>query len=226
MVAGLESFNRSVSHDLRGPLGGIATALGLAREALERDDTAQLRRLLPKVQAQAEDTSALVNSLLELARAGRVALSRREVALGPLVADSLQALRPVDGRGGALPVEVRPLPVASADPGLLRQVFVNLIGNALKFSRDAAEPRIEVGSRRDGDDTVLFVRDNGIGFARDDAERLFEPFNRLHGPHYEGSGVGLSIVKRIVERHGGRVWAESEPGRGATFCFTLGRPAN
>jgi signal transduction histidine kinase len=224
MVSGLESFNRSVSHDLRGPLGGIAASMGLALEALDRGDHALVRRLLPLVQTQAETSAALVLSLLELARAGRAEPQLRDVDLGPLVADTLETLQPA-GATATLPVKVAPLPVVRADPGLLRQVFVNLIGNALKFSREAAEPSIEVGSLIDGNDTVLYVRDNGVGFAPTEAARLFEPFQRLHGQRFEGSGIGLSIVKRIVERHGGRLWAESEPGRGATFYFTLGRAA-
>ncbi len=225
MVAGLESFNRSISHDLRGPLGGIASAAGLAREALDRGELDLLRRMLPLVQTQAETSAALVGSLLELARAGRIEPELREVELGALVADSLKALQP-EAALEALPVHVAPLPSARADPGLLRQVFVNLIGNALKFSRESAQPSIEIGSRTEGRDTVLYVRDNGVGFAPAEATHLFEPFQRLHGQRFEGSGIGLSIVKRIVERHGGRLWAESEPGRGATFCFTLGRPAD
>jgi signal transduction histidine kinase len=222
MVAGLESFNRSVSHDLRGPLGGIASATGLALEALDRGDLALLRRVLPLVQTQAETSAALVLSLLELARAGQVEPELRDVELGALVADSLKTLQPA-ASAVALPVHVASLPIARVDPGLLRQVFVNLIGNAIKFSRDTAEPAIEVGSRTEGRDTVLYVRDNGVGFAQAEAARLFEPFQRLHGQRFEGTGVGLSIVKRIVERHGGRLWAESEPGRGATFYFTLTR---
>jgi signal transduction histidine kinase len=223
MVAGLESFNRSVSHDLRGPLGGIASAMDLAIEALERGDTPPLQRLLPAVRDQARVSAALVASLLELARAGRVELAVQEVATEPLVADALKALREVDADAPALPVTVQALPTVVADPGLLRQVFVNLIGNAVKFSRDVAAPQVEVGARSEPGGPVLYVRDNGVGFASAESPRLFEPFQRLHGQRYQGSGVGLSIVKRIVERHGGRVWAESEPGRGATFCFTLGR---
>jgi len=222
MVSGLESFNRSVSHDLRGPLGGIASAMGLALEAFDRGDLALVQRMLPLVQTQAETSAALVLSLLELARAGRVEPELSEVDLGSLVVDSLKTLQPA-GAAADLPVRVASLPTARADPGLLRQVFVNLIGNALKFSRETPEPSIEVGSRTDGADTVLYVRDNGVGFAPTEAGRLFEPFQRLHGQRFEGSGIGLSIVKRIVERHGGRLWAESEPGRGATFYFTLRR---
>ena len=123
-----------------------------------------------------------------------------------------------------MPVQVGSLPTVEADPGLLRQVYVNLIGNALKFSREAAEPRVEVGAFAQAGGHVMFVRDNGVGFDSDKAEHLFEPFQRLHRGNFTGHGVGLSIVKRIVERHGGRVWAQSRPQHGATFYFWLGPP--
>jgi signal transduction histidine kinase len=224
MVSGLESFNRSVSHDLRGPLGGIASAMGLAVEALDRGDMDLLRRILPLVRAQAESSADLVLSLLELARAGRAEIGLREVALQPVVEEAMKALQASLGTDVTLPaVRIHPLPVVKADPVLLRQVFVNLIGNAIKFSRDASEPQIEVGSLAEGSEPVLFVRDNGVGFASDDATRLFEPFQRLHGQRFEGSGVGLSIARRIVERHGGRLWADAKPSSGATFYFTLAR---
>jgi signal transduction histidine kinase len=223
MVSGLESFNRSISHDLRGPLGGIASAMGLAVDALDRGDMDLLRRILPLVRAQAESSADLVLSLLELARAGRAEIGLREVALQPIVEEALGTLRASLGTDAALPVHVHTLPTVKADPVLLRQVFVNLIGNAIKFSRDASDPQVEVGSRFEGGDAVLFVRDNGVGFESSQATRLFEPFQRLHGQRFEGSGVGLSIARRIVERHGGRLWADAEPSRGATFYFTLAR---
>jgi signal transduction histidine kinase len=120
-------------------------------------------------------------------------------------------------------VAVAPLPVVQADPVLVRQVYANLIGNAVKFARGAAAPHIEVGAQAGGDGApVLFVRDNGVGFDTEQAQRLFQPFQRLHGSRFPGHGVGLSIVRRVVERHGGRIWAESRPGQGATFYFTLG----
>lgn len=228
MVAGLESFNRSVSHDLRGPLGGMAHALQLAQQALDHDDLPTVRRLLPVVTAQAGSSAALVRSLLALAHVGADELKPQPVAVQPLVDEALAQLRDArtDGAPAAepLPVTVLPLPEVTADPGLLRQVFVNLIGNAIKFSAGAAVPRVEVGASQQQGQTVFHVRDNGVGFDAAAAARLFEPFQRLHGTRFAGSGIGLSIVRRIVERHGGRLWAESSPGQGATFCFTLGTP--
>ena len=119
-------------------------------------------------------------------------------------------------------IVVQPLPDADADPQLLRQVFANLLGNACKFAGAANEARIEVGHAQTANGGAYFVRDNGVGFSNVDAQRMFQPFQRLHGAAYDGFGVGLSIVRRIVDHHGGQVWADGVPGGGATFWFTLG----
>ena len=114
------------------------------------------------------------------------------------------------------------LPPCCADRAMLRQVYANLIGNAVKFTRDAPEPRVEIGTVTGGTETAYYVRDNGVGFDMAEAERIFKPFQRLHGAgRYEGSGIGLATVDRIIRRHGGRIWAESAPGEGSTFYFTL-----
>ncbi len=221
MVAGLESFNRNVSHDLRGPLGGIAGVSRLASEALARHDNTTAERMLAVITAQADALGQLVSDLLALAHVGNVDLAPQPIELEALVRDTLEQMRVAQPGGSALPVEVGELPMVEADPGLLRQVYVNLLGNALKFSREAQPPHIEVGSfARDGEQ-IFYVRDNGVGFDADQAERLFQPFKRLHGQRYAGHGVGLSIVKRIVERHGGRLWAQATPNAGATFFFSL-----
>ncbi|MBI5256286.1 MAG: hypothetical protein HY855_07300 [Burkholderiales bacterium] len=230
MVAGLESFNRSISHDLRGPLGGIAGVSRLATEAAARGDLDTVQRMLPIVTSQAEASAQLVGSLLALARVGDVELLVQPVNLDSLVQETIQMLRLAEPATAAVPIEVHALPRVQADPTLLRQVLANLLGNALKFSRDAATPRVEVGVQGDEDGApVIYVRDNGVGFDSSRSGTLFEPFQRLHAGQFPGHGVGLSIVRRIVERHGGHVWAESAPGSGATFRFTLGpgagRPA-
>jgi signal transduction histidine kinase len=225
VVSALESFNRSVSHDLRGPLGGIAGVSRLASEALGRGDTATAQRLLPAITAQAESSGQLVAALLSLARAGNAELDPQPVALERLVADAVAQMALAADPASRFPeVTVQsPLPVVHGDEHLLKQVVVNLLDNARKFTRHCDAPRIEVGSSLDEQgQPVFFVRDNGIGFDAAAAGRLFEPFRRLHGGRYHGHGVGLSIVKRIVERHGGRVWADARLGEGATFRFTLG----
>lgn len=228
MVTALESFNRSISHDLRGPLGGIAGVSRMANEALAAGDVAAAARMLSVIARQADASADLVASLLALARVNDAEIAPRPVPLGAVVQETLEQLRLAEATPSApapsLPVQVGALPTVEADPGLLRQVFVNLIGNALKFSSGVAEPRIEVGAFAEAGGHVMFVRDNGVGFDSDAAAHLFEPFERLHRTGFPGHGVGLSIVKRIVERHGGRVWARSRPQAGATFYFWLGPP--
>ncbi|WOB08766.1 HAMP domain-containing sensor histidine kinase [Piscinibacter gummiphilus] len=221
MVAGLESFNRSVSHDLRGPLGGIAGVSRLASEALARHDLPTVERMLAVIATQADSSGQLVNDLLALARVNDADLALQPIDLQAFVRDTLEQMRQAQPEAADLPVRVGELPTVEADPGLLRQVYVNLLGNALKFSREGAAPQVEVGAfERDGEQ-VCFVRDNGVGFDADEAERLFQPFQRLHGQRFPGHGVGLSIVKRIVERHGGRLWAQAKRHQGATFYFSL-----
>ena len=152
-----------------------------------------------------------------MSRASDATLNLREVDFGQLVAEVVRALP----QNEAPYCMVAPrLPTVNCDPELLRQVFANLIGNAIKFSNRSQRPQVEVAMlARDGEE-VFLVRDNGVGFDPAAAQRLFKPFQRLHDRSYEGYGVGLSIVKRIVDRHGGRVWAEGEPGHGASFYFT------
>jgi signal transduction histidine kinase len=162
-----------------------------------------------------------VEDLLSLARVGEVDLASQPVNLESFVRDTIEQMRLADPRGVPLPVTVSALPTVEADPGLLRQVYVNLLGNAIKFSREASPPQIEVGAYVEDGQQVLFVRDNGVGFDPAQAERMFTPFTRLHDQRYQGHGVGLCIVKRIVERHGGRVWAQAKPDAGATFYFSL-----
>ena len=219
MVAGLESFNRSVSHDLRGPLGGVATLTRLAIDAIGRGDIPRALPMLDAVAGQADSLGKLVTDLLTLARVGDATLSVRPVDLGQCMQEATEQLRlagqPVDA------VKADALGSVQADAGLLRQVFVNLIGNALKFSRGAARPQVRVELLREPHRLVVAVRDNGAGFAPERAEELFEPFRRLHGGAFEGTGLGLTIVRRIVERHGGSVWAEGRPGQGASFYVSL-----
>jgi len=220
-IDGLESFNRSVSHDLRGPLGGIVGVARLARDQLASGDLGQTQRLLDLIEGQAINSVKLIEALLALSRASDATLNVREVDFGQLVAEVIGALPPNE-----VPYcVVSPhLPKVQGDPELLRQGFANLIGNAIKFANRSQRPRVEVTTQQRNDELVFQVRDNGVGFDPASAQRLFKPFQRLHDRSYEGFGVGLSIVKRIIDRHGGRVWAEGRPGHGASFYFTLGKP--
>ncbi len=220
-IEGLESFNRSVSHDLRGPLGGITGVAQLAREALQKGDLATADKLLGAIARQSQSSSDLVTSLLDLARAGEGVVERRRVHTTALV----QEVADLVGGAAAAPdviVVEGDLPDLEADPALLRQVFANLLANGVKFSAGGARvPRVCVGATRGAEGLVFHVRDNGVGFTEAQRRDLFVPFRRLHADRFEGNGVGLTIVRRIVERHGGRLWAESRPGEGATFYFTL-----
>jgi signal transduction histidine kinase len=224
LVIGLEGFNRHVSHDLRGPLGGIAGAAYVAGEALKRGDTELAARMLGAIGTSADSSVRLLAALLEFARVGDAPFTPRRVALEALVQDALRQLHRTDPSLDGIPVTVAtPLPEVAADPDLLRQVYVNLVGNAVKFSRQGDAPKIEVGVVDRNGEPAFYVRDNGVGFDAGGAQKLFEPYQRLHGSRFPGYGIGLSVVKKIIQRHGGRVWAEASPGHGATFFFTLGR---
>lgn len=223
LVDGLESFNRSVSHDLRGPLGGIAGLATLANDGLVRNDDTVARRVLPLIARQAEASTRLVATLLALARVGDTRLNCRQLDFQALVHEVLEQLAHAQPGQRLPPVRVQPVPGVYADADLLRPVMVNLLGNAIKFVRGQAEPQIEVGGTAGDREITVSVCDNGVGFDNSAASSLFRPFSRLHGSRFEGHGVGLSIVRRAVERHGGRVWAKSTPNQGACFYFTLPR---
>jgi signal transduction histidine kinase len=219
----LEAFAYSVSHDLRAPLRHIkGFAQMLEEEAVEHRD-ASAQTLIGRILRSVDRMRELIDSLLGFSRLGRCPVSRQLVDLGPLVNEVIEELDP-EAEGRQVEWSVASLPAIDADPSLLRIVLVNLLSNALKFTRDRDHARIEVFSV-DGSHPapVIAVRDNGIGFAAEDAERLFGVFQRLHSQtDFEGSGVGLATVRRIVAKHGGRVWAEGEMGVSATFFFSLG----
>ncbi len=217
----LESFSYSVSHDLRAPLRAID---GFSR-AVDEDYGERLddegRRLLRIIRSSTQQMGQLIDDLLDFSRAGRHELRRGPVDMTALARLAFEGLAGAQPRPGVT-FRLAPLEDASGDPALLKQVWVNLMSNALKFSAGRDPVVIEVGGRRDGAEAVYWVRDNGVGFDGRYAHKLFGVFQRLHGPgEFPGTGVGLAIVKRIVARHGGRVWAESRPGEGAIFSFSL-----
>jgi light-regulated signal transduction histidine kinase (bacteriophytochrome) len=215
----LDAFAHSVSHDLRAPLRAID---GYA-QILEEDYGAKLdeegRRLLGVVRASGDKMNRQIEDLLAFARLGRQTPRKAPVDMAQLAREVLGEL----GNGArSAQVHIEALPEASADAGLMKHVWANLIGNAIKYSGKRPEPRVEVGGRREPAETIYWVRDNGAGFDMRFADKLFGVFQRLHRPEeFPGTGVGLSIVQRIVTRHGGRVWAEGQPGVGATFYFAL-----
>jgi signal transduction histidine kinase len=217
----LESFTYTVSHDLRSPLRAIDgyTYILLHEHRPELTDAAM--RYLDQISQNARRMARLIDDLLNFSRTGRQSLSIRELDPAVLVAEVLDDLAG-ERQGRDVRVTVGGLAPCRADPALLKQVFANLIGNALKFTRNRETAEIEVGSFDEDGRPVYFVRDNGVGFDQKYANTLFQVFHRLHDAReYEGTGVGLAIVQRIVDRHGGRIWVESEPDRGTTFFFTL-----
>ena len=226
LVAGLQSFNRNVSHDLRDPLAGLSGLAQLGLQALERGDKARARTLLDTIQAQARQLAGMVQDLLQLSHLADAPLRRRPHALQRCVEAALQQLRLSPATAPAMDrvrIEVQELPHGDIDPDLMRQAFVNLLGNALKFSlaRHSGGHRVVVGWRQGERGAEVYVEDNGIGLPEGAEAELFRPFGRVHGALVPGSGIGLTIVRRVVEAHGGRIWAERVAGGGARFVFTL-----
>lgn len=219
--AELESFSAAVAHDLRAPLRAIQ---GYSR-ILMADHVAQLDgeglRVLGVVCDHTQRMDLLIADLLAFARFAHTDLAAGAVDLHALAGAVVADLRQAEP-ARQVTITIDPLPAAMADGGMVRQVLANLIGNAWKFTRAQTAPTIEVGYERIGRDGVYFVRDNGVGFDPQYAHKLFGVFERLHrAEEYEGTGVGLAIVQRIVQRHGGRIWAEGRVGHGAKFAFTL-----
>lgn len=177
------------------------------------------------IESSARQMGQLIDDLLNFSRFIRVPLQKCTVNLAEVVRQALEELRP-EQEGRQVEIVIGDLPPCEGDPSLIKQVYVNLLANALKFTRTRDVARIEIGvlAAEGTASPVYFVRDNGVGFDMRYAAKLFTVFQRLHGEEYEGTGVGLAIVQRIVRRHGGRIWAESEVDSGATFYFTLGCP--
>lgn len=223
LVTGLESFNRMVSHDLRGPLGGMRGLAELALQGLQQGQLDKVEKYLGLMRGETQRLGGLVTQMLLLARVTHADLALADTPLDEVLQEALQALSLSEGEKAVACVQSEPLPNAKVDAGLMRQVFVNLIGNALKFAGKAGRPEVHVKPSADGQRIVVEVRDNGPGFDPSRVDELFQPFRRLHGRDVEGSGIGLTIVRRIVERHGGQVWASARPGQGASFFFSLPR---
>jgi signal transduction histidine kinase len=218
----LEAFSYSVSHDLRAPLRAIDGFSRILQEDYDSRPEATRQRYLGLIRNATQQMGQLIEDLLAFSRLGRQAINLQIVYPEALARQVLEELRG-EQEGRQLEIILGQLPACQADPALLKQVFINLIGNALKFSRSRERSRIELGCHETPEETIWFVKDNGVGFDQRYAPRLFGVFQRLHpAEEYEGTGVGLALVQRIIQRHGGRIWAEAEPDKGATFYFTLG----
>lgn len=221
----LDAFTRSASHDLRAPLNIILGFSALLVRDLGPQMPAEQRNWLAHIERSAQHMNQLIDALMRLSRVGRQVLSLQAVDVASLVRSVIDDLRQEQPQR-RVTLQLGDLPETMADASLLRQLFVNLLSNAFKFTRNTEQAVVEVGCAPRGEECVFFVRDNGAGFDMAHAERLFDAFQRLHrADQFEGSGVGLSIVQRIVQRHGGRIWAEAAPGQGASFFFTLARAA-
>lgn len=216
----LEAFTASVSHDLRSPLTTIAGQAGLLELSLPNANEEQRRRLT-RIQGSVKQMSELIDALLVLSRISRHTLHREIIDVSALAESIVQDLRQKDP-ARTVEVEIQPGMVVHGDRRLISDLFVNLLANAWKFTSRTEHARIEVGQSQHGSMATLYVRDNGAGFDMAHEQKLFKPFQRLHGAaDFEGTGVGLATVARIIDRHGGRIWAEGKPSEGAVFYFTM-----
>jgi len=218
----LEAFAYTVSHDLRAPLRHIGSYAKFLSDSQDTRFDEKDREYLNRILNSTERMSVLIEELLAFARMGAIEMRPMQVDADSLLDEILRNLQP-DMEGRNIVWKRPPLPPLQADPGLLRQVFVNLILNAVKYTRQRSPAEIEIGFREDSpEETTLFVRDNGAGFDMKYAAKLFGVFQRLHRQEeFEGTGIGLASVRRIIARHGGRTWAEGKVDGGATFYFTL-----
>ena len=218
----LEAFSYSVSHDLRAPLRAINGFSRIMLESHASQLNSESQRYLRLVNDNAQQMGSLIDDLLTFARLNHQPVERRSVAPAELVDGVLKDIGS-DQDGRRIDITIGDLPVCQGDPALLKLVFVNLLSNAFKFTCRREVAVIEIGCREEGGERVYFVKDNGVAFDMRYADKLFGVFQRLHrAEDYEGTGVGLATVQRIIQRHGGRVWAEAEVDKGATFYFTLG----
>jgi len=217
----LEAFAYSVSHDLRAPLRAVdGFARILSKEYAGRLD-AEGQRLLRVVRDSAQKMGQLIDDLLAFSRMGRHEMASADIDMTVLARDVADGLRKLE-TARTIEIAIAPLPPTHGDPAMMRQAWFNLLSNAIKFTRPRSPAHIEVGGRVEGRENIYWVKDNGVGFDMQYVDKLFGVFQRLHGPEeFEGTGVGLALVQRIVHRHGGRIWAEAQLNEGATFCFAL-----
>ncbi len=222
----LESFSYSVSHDLRAPLRAIAGFATILTEDHESQLNADARRCLDVIRTNITQMNKLINDLLGFSRLGRQTMTVSTVNMDELarfVAEEQRGSEPARN----IQIEILPLPEALGDRLLLHQVFVNLLSNALKYTQRKPSAMIEVGCNTEGSQNRYYVKDNGAGFDMRFVDKLFGVFQRLHhADEFEGTGIGLALVQRMIHRHGGRVWAEGTVGEGATFYFTLPKEDN
>jgi two-component system sensor kinase len=219
----LESFSYSVSHDLQAPLRAIdGFSMMLVRDLKHKLAEDEIRKL-NVIRENARKMTQLINDLLAFSRLGCSAMSVVNLDIENLIKEVWSEQLSINP-GRNMKLSLGQLPKAAGDRTLIREVFANLISNAVKFTRSRDCSIIEIGGNTDEDESIFYIKDNGVGFQMKYYEKLFKVFQRLHSSsQFEGTGVGLAMVQRIIQRHGGRVWAEGKPGEGAIFYFTLKR---
>jgi two-component system, sensor histidine kinase and response regulator len=220
----LEAFTYSVAHDLQAPLRNIQSYVQLLEEDWDSKLPPETGQYLKRIASRTKYMAQLISGLLNLSIIGKQELKRQQVELNGIVDEVVASLktevpaRQIQWKIGALPAE-------ACDPNLMRQVFTNLLSNAVKYTQPRANAVIEVGQMQVNGEAPIFVRDNGVGFNMKYADKLFGVFQRLHpAAEFEGTGIGLATVERIIRNHGGRIWVEAEENKGATFYFTIGKP--
>ena len=217
----LESFSYTVSHDLRSPLRSIDGFANILLEDYGPVMDAEAQRLLHVIIKNANKMGTLIDDLLGFSRIGRQDLQQSDIDMQSMAASVYDELVP-DAEKHAIDFRLNPIPPTSGDPSLIRQVWINIIGNAIKYTSKKQNRRIEVSATDEDNFTMYMVSDNGAGFNMEHKAKLFGVFQRLHSPkEFEGTGVGLATVNRIIQRHKGKIWAEGKSGEGATFYFTL-----
>jgi signal transduction histidine kinase len=218
----LEAFSASVSHDLRGPLHLIDGYSNILAETYGAALGPDGNRYLARIHSAVLEMAGIIEDLLKLSRLGRQELNVQPTDVDEIVRSVIADCQPTI-QGRRIEWKIGSLRRAECDPGLIRQAFTNLIGNAIKYTRARDVAVIEIGQTATLEENPIFVRDNGAGFDMRQAAKLFGAFQRLHSQEeFEGTGVGLATVRHIIQRHGGRIWAEAEVGKGATFYFTVG----
>ena len=217
----LETFSYSVAHDLRAPLRHISGFSAILLEECGPTLNATAQHYLRRIQDGTSHMGRLVDELLNLARIGRHSLQLQSTGLNKVVAEVMAILKP-EMQDREVQWQVDDLPFVQCDPTLIKQVFQNLMANALKFTRARQHATIEISHKKEAEQTVIMVRDNGVGFNMKYADKLFGVFQRLHrAEDFEGTGIGLATVHRIIQKHGGKIWAEAELEKGAAFYFTV-----
>jgi two-component system sensor histidine kinase/response regulator len=216
----IESFSYSISHDLRAPLRAINGYSRIIGEDYSEGLDEEGKRLLTNIQSNVRNMGALIDDLLAFSRLGRKEVQKTKIDNAVMVNSIVNEIN--SHNNSFVDIKISDLPVSYADHALLRQVWINLISNAIKYSGKKEHPVVEIGSTEAENEITYYVKDNGAGFNMQYVNKLFGVFQRLHSPNeFEGTGIGLAIVQRIISKHGGRVWAEGIVDEGATFYFTL-----